>query len=141
MSFNMPWGNFSDGRNWEVKGDPAWSTTQGASTAEQPAIDAVNTHFETNGQSIDNTAPLVDHNNKDSEAAPKGANEEWTVHGQDRYDYERFSVRDGEYDGNARIYHWDGQEGDIGPEFPELELEIFGAPDQRGEIYGPEIAK
>ncbi|KAH9884852.1 P-loop containing nucleoside triphosphate hydrolase protein [Xylariomycetidae sp. FL2044] len=36
-----------------------------------------------------------------------------------------------EWEGNARIYEWDGQEGDIGPEHPELENVLFGAPDER----------
>ncbi|KAK3393101.1 P-loop containing nucleoside triphosphate hydrolase protein [Podospora didyma] len=36
-----------------------------------------------------------------------------------------------EWDGNARVYEWDGEVGDIGPEFPDLELQLFGDPEQR----------
>lgn len=40
------------------------------------------------------------------------------------------------WDGSARIYEWDGEEGDVGPEHPELEIELFGRPEDRGEIKG-----
>ncbi|CAK7217324.1 hypothetical protein SBRCBS47491_003125 [Sporothrix bragantina] len=33
--------------------------------------------------------------------------------------------------GNARVYEWTGEEGDIGPESDELERELFGDPDKR----------
>lgn len=38
-----------------------------------------------------------------------------------------------EWDGNARVYHWDGVEGDVGPEYPELEAQIFGKPEDRSK--------
>lgn len=141
----MSWGNHNGGGGWESNADPTWPTTQAAPAAEQQTINVVDTSVETNSQSIDNAGPAADNSeNADAalaSAAPKGASDEWTGHGQSHYNYEEFGVHDGEYDGNARVYHWNGEEGDIGPEFPELELEIFGPPDQRGEIYGPEIAK
>lgn len=31
-----------------------------------------------------------------------------------------------EWDGNAKVYEFDGELGDIGPEFPDLELQLFG---------------
>lgn len=40
------------------------------------------------------------------------------------------------FDGNARVYEWDGEEGEIGPEHPELELELFGNPEDRTEVKG-----
>lgn len=40
------------------------------------------------------------------------------------------------WDGSARIYEWDGEEGDVGPEHPELEIELFGRPEDRAEIRG-----
>ena len=45
------------------------------------------------------------------------------------YDYEE--VGDRNWDGNARVYEWDGDEGDIGPEHPELEAILFGRPEER----------
>ncbi len=33
-----------------------------------------------------------------------------------------------EWEGNARVYEWDGETGDIGPEFPDLEVQLFGEP-------------
>lgn len=135
------WNNSNGGGNWESITDSAWPTTQGGSTAapatDHTSINTVDASVESAHQREDN----AENGSQRSAATIKGANPEWTGHGQSRYDYEDFVVRDGEYDGNARVYHWDGDEGDIGPEFPELELEIFGPPDQRGEIYGPEIAK
>ena len=47
------------------------------------------------------------------------------------YDYQSYENGDVEWDGNGRVYHWDGKLGDIGPEHPELELAIFGKPEDR----------
>lgn len=137
----MAWNNSNGGAEWEATADSAWSTTQAApavaTAIHQPGIGIFDASVESPAQCEDNAAD----GSQKSAAAAKGANPEWTGHEQSRYDYDGFIVRDGEYEGNARIYHWDGDEGDIGPEFPELELEIFGPPDQRGEVYGPDIAK
>ncbi|KAK5626837.1 hypothetical protein RRF57_002552 [Xylaria bambusicola] len=35
------------------------------------------------------------------------------------------------WEGNMRVYEWDGEEGDVGPEHPELESKLFGDPDTR----------
>lgn len=136
------WGT-SAGPGWEATADSNWNA---ASTAapEQPAITVVDTSAEPNGNgatSANMNAPAV------TEAAPaaipaeRGANDEWTDHGQSKYDYDDFTVRGGEYDGNARVYHWDGEEGDVGPEFPELEHELFGPPDQRDEPTAADFLK
>ncbi|KAF3768716.1 hypothetical protein M406DRAFT_23195, partial [Cryphonectria parasitica EP155] len=74
-----------------------------------------------------------------------GANEEWASQDRPKYDYDQFA-RTGGYDGNVRVYQWDGEEGDIGPEYPELELDIFGPPDQRDlggalGVAGPSLHK
>jgi ATP-dependent RNA helicase DDX3X len=45
------------------------------------------------------------------------------------YDYSSYGADASSYndwDGNARIYEWDGDQGDLGPEVPELEVELFG---------------
>ncbi|KAK8070971.1 DEAD/DEAH box helicase [Apiospora hydei] len=39
----------------------------------------------------------------------------------------------GEWDGNAPVYLFDGDEGDVGPEYPELEVAIFGKPEDRSK--------
>jgi len=44
------------------------------------------------------------------------------------YDY---SNEEAPFDGNAVVYHWDGEEGDIGPAYPELEILLFGPEDDR----------
>ncbi|KAL8387302.1 hypothetical protein RB595_010008 [Gaeumannomyces hyphopodioides] len=43
------------------------------------------------------------------------------------YDYAADTRSDHSWEGNARIYEWDGEEGDLGPEVPALEEELFGA--------------
>lgn len=48
------------------------------------------------------------------------------------YHYDEFANRETEWDGQARIYEWDGEEGDIGPELPELEVQLFGPVEERG---------
>jgi ATP-dependent RNA helicase DDX3X len=50
------------------------------------------------------------------------------------YDYATYTGRDGHvWESNAKVYEWDGQEGDIGPEFPELEMQLFGDPKYRAK--------
>ncbi|KAJ2894237.1 hypothetical protein MKZ38_007822 [Zalerion maritima] len=44
----------------------------------------------------------------------------------EKYDYETFRDRERHFEGNAVRYEWDGEEGDIGPELPELEDILFG---------------
>jgi ATP-dependent RNA helicase DDX3X len=48
------------------------------------------------------------------------------------YDYDNYSKdANHDWDGNAKIYEWDGEEGEVGPVYPELEIELFGAPESR----------
>ncbi|UNI24180.1 RNA helicase [Purpureocillium takamizusanense] len=46
-----------------------------------------------------------------------------------------------EWDGSARVYQWSEEFGDVGPKFPELELELFGDPALRHERAGLDFAK
>lgn len=36
-------------------------------------------------------------------------------------------LRDGDWAGNAAVYEWNEEYGDVGPKFPELEQQLFGA--------------
>ncbi|RDA94596.1 hypothetical protein CP533_2408 [Ophiocordyceps camponoti-saundersi (nom. inval.)] len=58
-------------------------------------------------------------------------------------DYTSPTNPDGEatWDGNARVYEWNDEFGDIGPKFPELELELFGDPATRHERIGLDFQK
>ena len=50
------------------------------------------------------------------------------------YDYTAYGKGDNnEWDSNAHVYEWDGENGDIGPEHPALEAQLFGDPDKRGK--------
>lgn len=75
-------------------------------------------------------------NGQAAQAADDGSAAEGNVTGawapSQKYDYDQYAdSRGGDFDGNKRVYHWDGEEGDIGPEFPELEEELFGPADKR----------
>lgn len=55
------------------------------------------------------------------------------------YDYTAYAKNDSgdhKWDSNAKVYEWNGEEGDIGPEFPDLEIELFGQPDKRQDGRG-----
>lgn len=68
-----------------------------------------------------------------NEAEQPGDVEQWNT--AVPYNYDNFSRRD-EWEGNARIYEWDGEHGEIGPEFPELETEIFGDRERGEDVAG-----
>jgi ATP-dependent RNA helicase DDX3X len=60
------------------------------------------------------------------------------------YDYSNYESNHEQrrdWDGNARIYEWDGEHGDVGPEFPELEIELFGPPEDRKQVKGIDFSK
>ena len=42
---------------------------------------------------------------------------------------------------NARPYEWKDEYGDVGPKFPELELELFGDPSTRHERTGLDFSQ
>ena len=50
---------------------------------------------------------------------------------QDDYTAPDAIISTGAADGAARIYQWDEDYGDVGPRFPDLELELFGDPNDR----------
>ncbi|POS77715.1 DEAD box RNA helicase-PL10B [Diaporthe helianthi] len=92
------------------------------------ALPDTNGHAESRGDS--GNPPTND------QAADGGSAAEDTVGGgwapSQKYDYDQYAdSRGGDFDGNKRVYYWDGQEGEIGPVFPELEVELFGPADKR----------
>jgi ATP-dependent RNA helicase DDX3X len=49
------------------------------------------------------------------------------------YNYDSYAATsEAQWEGNARVYEFDGETGEVGPEFPELELELFGEVHNRG---------
>jgi len=44
----------------------------------------------------------------------------------DKASFEANGVEVGEWAGNAEVYKWDGEIGDIGPRFEALEKQLFG---------------
>jgi len=117
--------------------DDSWGNPGGASAKvdDQPAADtwgtsALEDALPTNGEA----------NGHDESAAGEEATEILVVEQKEPpqlegwvkpalYDYN--SAEPDTWDGNARIYEWDGETGDVGPEFPELEIQLFGEPDKR----------
>lgn len=130
----MPaWGNQGD--SWESKADDNWSSTPAA------APEPLDVKHDT--PAPQDEIPVTFKDGVATEAAPteSGANPDWAAQGRTQYDYESFNGRLGEYDGNARVYSWDGDEGDIGPEFAELEAELFGPPEKRDLPQGIDFSR
>lgn len=46
------------------------------------------------------------------------------------YDYTE-TDNNRQWGANGAVYEWTGEEGDVGPENPELEIQLFGAPEER----------
>ena len=70
-----------------------------------------------------------------------GDSEKWAT--QERVDYTSVSANDSGqgFDGQARVYTWDEEFGDVGPKFGELELELFGPMETRKEKRGLDFSK
>lgn len=140
------WGNNAGG-GWEATVDPTWGTAPpAAGPTGQPSFKPIDASVDigTNGEYTTTTGDAPHEAASGSApAVERGANDEWTGHGQAKYNYDEFSARGdlGDFDSNARVYHWDGEEGDVGPEFPELEHELFGPPDQRLAVIPADFAK
>ena len=78
----------------------------------------------------------------DPSAANNDANEDWVT--PIPYQYNTDNNGRGantEWAGSACIYEWDGEEGDVGPEYPALEDQLFGPLEERKEVRGLDFAK
>jgi ATP-dependent RNA helicase DDX3X len=71
------------------------------------------------------TANMPNNSAESSTAQPKI--EGWGE--QTPYDYTEAEER--HWEGNASVYEWDGEEGELGPAHPELEKILFGPPEER----------
>ncbi|ODA78721.1 hypothetical protein RJ55_06103 [Drechmeria coniospora] len=62
---------------------------------------------------------------------------------QEAFDYTAAAGggNDMDWGSNARIYQWCDEFGDVGPKFPELELELFGDPALRHDRAGLDFSK
>ncbi|KAK3311350.1 P-loop containing nucleoside triphosphate hydrolase protein [Chaetomium strumarium] len=57
------------------------------------------------------------------------------------YDYNAYGVdATHDWEGNAKTYEWNGELGDVGPEIPALEVELFGEPGNRSK-HGIDFSK
>lgn len=63
--------------------------------------------------------------------------------GQQSIDYTAAAAGEGvqTWDGNAPVYEWNDDFGDIGPKFPQVELDLFGDPATRNERTGVDFSK
>lgn len=103
--------------------DNAFDTTN--MSAALPDVNNVNTQA---------SSHAVNKSNGDSQSGDTKPGDAAAAHGwvpPKEYDYGEYVTPGGEFEGNVTVYHWDGEEGDIGPEFPQLEAELFGPPDRR----------
>ncbi|KAL2263091.1 hypothetical protein VTK26DRAFT_8249 [Humicola hyalothermophila] len=75
------------------------------------------------GTSVIHAAPTA--NSENLEVKKPGIPAGWVK--QTPYDYNAIN----DWDCNAKVYEFVGEEGDIGPEHPALEMELFGEPSNR----------
>lgn len=98
-------------------------------SADQPAADQPN--GTTTGNDASNTGNDATTAADDSKPVFKG----WVE--AKAYDYDQYNASGPgtgtNWEGSNAVYEWDGAEGDIGPEYPELERELFGDPDAQDE--------
>lgn len=47
----------------------------------------------------------------------------------------------GGFGSSARVYDWDDEYGDVGPKYPDLEIELFGEPTTRHERTGLDFSR
>lgn len=124
---------------WGPQGDSGsgWGSAQQADTQSFDTAAMASSLPNTNGRSepagASSNTPADGQSaqaNPGGEAADGAVPDGWAP--SLKYDYDQFAdARGGDFDGNKRVYHWDGEEGDLGPEFPELEEELFGPADKR----------
>jgi len=53
--------------------------------------------------------------------------------------FEANGIEVGDWAGNAEVYKWDDEYGDVGPKFPALEIQLFGGSDRT--VKGIDYAK
>ncbi|KAK4165751.1 putative ATP-dependent RNA helicase [Cladorrhinum sp. PSN259] len=104
-----------DNNNWQTAGNSKPDNDSGAfSTAEMSA--AINDT--SNGIEAQNPADTTT-------ASYAAAKDGWAKPEAYKYD-ELANDADHDWEGNARVYEFEGEIGDVGPEFPDLELQLFG---------------
>ncbi|KAI9163282.1 ATP-dependent RNA helicase ded1 [Paramyrothecium foliicola] len=75
-----------------------------------------------------------DANGINTDSAPQEAKQPvqgWEAQQPEDYTAEAGVITTGAPDGCARVYQWNDEFGDVGPSFPDLEIELFGAPQDR----------
>jgi ATP-dependent RNA helicase DDX3X len=124
------------GAQSEAPATEAWGTGDLASALPEVSHDgfgngneAENGHEDGNGEGASNIVPVV-------QVVPE-ALKGWVR--PTAYDYTGEAPR--EWEGNAAVYEWDGETGDIGPEYPELELQLFGNPAELTSSHGIDFSK
>ena len=88
-------------------------------------------------QSLPETDEQLDHKEPTTVETPAG----WVA--PTAYDYTAMADASASttWDGNARVYQFTEEFGEIGPAHPELELELFGDPGTRMSHAGAFFAK
>lgn len=126
-----------DGHETATSGKDGHRTPTNAKDSHGAATDSKNGCGAATATSANNG--LANGNKKD-EAEKNGAEPEGWVEAQP-YNYDAYS-RDGpgDWEGNAQVYEYNGELGEVGPEHPELELMLFGKASERGS-HGIDFAK
>lgn len=89
---------------------------------------------------MDNAVDNAVDNAMDNAAGPVNASA-WIVQQATDYTSAEGDESMPTWDGNAPVYQWSDEFGDVGPKFPNLELELFGDPETRHERTGLDFAR
>ncbi|KAM0556885.1 hypothetical protein ACHAPJ_005558 [Fusarium lateritium] len=96
----------------------------------------------TSGEAVNGTAPEQNDQAQNGVSEPYDASQgRWTE--PQAIDYTSMTSGDHGQDWgcNARAYVWQDEFGDVGPKYPELELELFGDPSTRHERTGLDFSR
>lgn len=77
----------------------------------------------------------------DGEAPANESTDKWVP--PQAFDYAALAQGPAEatFGSSARTYEWDKDFGDVGPKYPELEIELFGTPESRLERTGLDFSR
>lgn len=91
-----------------------------------------------NVSNMKSALPSADGGHKAPAVAIDGEGKEWSKPLE--YNYEELAqqgpVEATNWEGNAAIYEWNDEYGEVGPKHPELEVMLFGDPETRRDHTG-----
>jgi ATP-dependent RNA helicase DDX3X len=99
-------------------------------------VDHGKEHNNMDGSVTENGAAQAANATDAASRLPNFQEQGWTEPQKYNYDITETSAEKSDWEANAVVYHWDGETGDVGPEYPELELALFGTEEDRKNVIG-----